>query len=933
MNRETLQTRLPSKTGSVPLITWLTLLLLSAALSLSAQTVTIKGKVTDDTGAGLPGVNIVVKNTTNGTTSDFNGDYTIQVSSKDEVVIVYSFIGFKTKEEAVGGRTVIDVMMETDVQSLSEIVVVGYGVQKKSDITGSIASVSSESLREVPAANLQQALQSRAAGLEIQRVGTTPGAGAQIRIRGERSISGSNDPLIVLDGIPYQGSITDINPDEIQSVEVLKDASATAIYGSRGANGVIIVTTKRGIAGPTRVNFDSYYGVATIARKYDVLNAEEYQTLRDISTWNQGYMPEEVEGMALGRSTDWQDLMYQPGYITNHNVNVSGGTEDSQFSVGTGYFKETTVLPGQDFTRGSLRATMDFKIGEKVKVGLNTINSLSITNGSQFGLNMFPILALSPLMPAYNADGSINITPSGNIDDQLSTYSPLLVKDNEDEWVDRVRRLRTFNSAYAEYEIIEGLKYRLNAGLEVQLQESNQFRGADSYFRPRLGNIARIGNSQEWSYTLENLVTYDKTIGDNHRISATALFSVQESQFTSNFMQKDSINAEFIQYYDLGQSNQSITSLPTYGGSESKWGLISHMVRLNYAYADKYLITVTGRRDASSRLGGKSTIYPAVSLGWNITKETFMESIGVLSNLKLRVGWGETSNQSIAPYATLGGVTSDIGGRPVRYNYGSQIVQGYYVGTAPNANLDWEFTRTTNVGLDFGLLSDRITGSIDWYNSQTNNILYGLSLPASSGIPGNFTSNIGEMENKGFEIQITSNNVRSSNGFTWSTDLNVFWNRNKLLKLNDGFVRNIGNGLHIGHPLSAIYDYKKLGIWQTDEATEAASFGQLPGQLKIADLSGPDGTPDGVINQFDQTVIGSGQADWQGGITNRFNYKGFDLSIVAYVRVGGLLNSAVHAPFGGYLTQLDGRRNQLDVDYWTPTKTPGLHWVIMTQAL
>ncbi|NBW38989.1 MAG: SusC/RagA family TonB-linked outer membrane protein, partial [Cytophagia bacterium] len=522
MNRETLQTRLPSKTGSVPLITWLTLLLLSAALSLAAQTVTIKGKVTDDTGAGLPGVNIVVKNTTNGTTSDFNGDYTIQVSSKDEVVIVYSFIGFKTKEEAVGGRTVIDIMMETDVQSLSEIVVVGYGVQKKSDITGSIASVSSESLREVPAANLQQALQSRAAGLEIQRVGTTPGAGAQIRIRGERSISGSNDPLIVLDGIPYQGSITDINPDEIQSVEVLKDASATAIYGSRGANGVIIVTTKRGIAGPTRVNFDSYYGVATIARKYDVLNAEEYQTLRDISTWNQGYMPEEVEGMALGRSTDWQDLMYQPGYITNHNINVSGGTETSQFSVGTGYFKETTVLPGQDFTRGSLRATMDFKIGEKVKVGLNTINSLSITNGSQFGLNMFPILALSPLMPAYNADGSINITPSGNIDDQLSTYSPLLVKDNEDEWVDRVRRLRTFNSAYAEYEIIEGLKYRLNAGLEVQLQESNQFRGADSYFRPRLGNIARIGNSQEWSYTLENLVTYDKTIGDNHRISATA---------------------------------------------------------------------------------------------------------------------------------------------------------------------------------------------------------------------------------------------------------------------------------------------------------------------------------------------------------------------------------------------------------------------------
>lgn len=903
------------------LYAWLMAPLLLVGLSSAdviAQT-RVTGKVIDSSGESLPGVSILLKGTAIGVSTDADGQYAIELPDGGNHILVYSFIGYKTHEELVGSRTLVNITLETDNKMLDEVVVVGYGTQLKSDITGSIASVSSEALREVPAANLQQALQSRAAGLEIQRIGTTPGAGAQIRIRGERSISGSNDPLIVLDNIPYQGNISDINPDEIESVEVLKDASATAIYGSRGANGVILVTTKRGVKGPTRVNIDSYYGIAQVARKYDVYSPEEYRAMRDISPWNQGYMPEELESINTGRSTDWQDLMYQDGYITNHNLSASGGNEYNQFSVGGGYFKETTVLPGQDYQRGSLRSTMDFKVGEKLKMGFNSMNMLSITNGSQFGLNMFPILALSPLMPAYNTDGTVNRIPAGNIDDQLTTYSPLLLKENNNQWTDRVRRFRTFNSMYGEYEILDGLKYRLNVGLEYQFQEGNQFRGADSYFRPRQGNTARIANSEEWSYTLENLLTYEKTFGGKHRIGATALYSVQKDQFHSSFIQKDSINADFIQYYDLGQSNQSVTNLPTYGGNESSWGLESYMIRLNYAFDDKYLITLTGRRDGSSRLGGKYTNYPAISVGWNLTNENFMKSVPILSNAKLRVGWGETSNQSITPYATLGGVTNSIDGRPVRYNYGSQIVQGYYVGTAPNANLDWEYTRSLNIGLDFGILQDRITGSVEWYNAQTNNILYSQSLPSSSGIPGNFTTNIGEMENKGVEIQLSSTNVRADNGFTWSTDFNIFWNRNKLLKLNDGFERNIANGLHIGHPLTAIYDYKKLGIWQIDEADEAASFGQVPGQLKLADLSGPEGVPDGVINQFDQTVIGSSQAKFQGGLTNRFAFKGFDLSIVAYFRVGGLLNSAVHAPYGAYLTQLDGRRNQISVDYWTPT--------------
>lgn len=892
------------------------------SINLWAQNRTVTGKVTSaENKEAIPGITVIVKNSSVGTVTDAEGNYSLAVP--ENAVLVFSSVGYITQEVAVGSSNVVDVNLATDVKALSEIIVVGYGVQSKSDVTGSIASVSSQALREVPAANLQQALQSRAAGLEIQRVGTTPGAGAQIRIRGERSISGSNDPLIVLDGIPYQGNITDINPDEIQSVEVLKDASATAIYGSRGANGVIIVTSKRGIEGPVKINLDSYYGVATVARKYDVYSPEEYVKLREVSGWatNFGYMPRELESFqggspnnAIIRSTDWQDLMYKDGYITNHNLSVNGGSKNASFSLGAGYFKETTVLPEQDFQRGSLRAAVDITNGKKFKMGISTLNTLSISRGSQFGLGMFPIIALSPLSPAYNPDGSIFKTPSGNVDDEQGTYSPLLAKENDGEWVDKVRRIRTFNSLYAEYQIIKGLKYRLNVGLEYELQEANQFQGSDTYFRPRAGNTARVSNAENWSYTLEHLLMYDKTIAEKHKIGVTALFSAQQSQFHNNFIQKDSINADFIQFYDLGQSKQSTTNLPIYGGSESKWGLLSYMVRVNYAFQDKYLITLTGRRDGSSRLGGKYTNYPAISLGWNISNENFMKSIEAISNLKLRVGWGQTSNQSVNTYSTLGGVSSLLNGnRPIRYNYGSQIVQGYFVSTAPNPDLDWEYTRTLNIGLDFGVLKDRITGSIDWYNAQTNKILYGLALPRSSGLTGSYTANIGEMENKGVEIQISSVNLDLANGFKWETDLNVFWNRNKLLKLNDGFINNIGNGLHLGHPLSAIYDYTKLGVWQTNEADEAATFGQVPGSLKIADLNG-----DGAITALDRSVIGNAQADWQGGLTNRFSYKGFDLSVIAYMRFGGLLTSGVHAPLAGYVTENNGRRNQIKVDYWTP---------------
>lgn len=899
-----------------------TLVLMSA--SLNAQ-ILVKGKVVDENASGMPGVNIVLKGSSTGTTTDSDGNYSLQVPG-DQSVLIFSFIGYVTQEETVNGRSTIDVSLTFSASELSEIVVVGYGTQKKSDVTGSLVSVSSEALREVPVANLQQALQGRAAGVEVQRVGTAPGADARIRVRGERSVYGSNDPLIVLDGIPYSGGLSDINQDEIATMNILKDASATAIYGSRGANGVILITTKRGVAGKTRLTFDSYYGITTVAKKYDLFNAEEYAAMRDYTAvW--AYRPEEVEGLALGRNTDWQDLMYQDGFITNHNIGVSGGTDEARFALGAGYFKETTILPGQDFERYSVKASIDTKIGKRLKLGVNSLNSVNFSNGTQFvnqqantpgafgGGILYNILSNSPLMPAYTANGEIFQRPAGNLDDASQNYSPLFLKDNNNNWVDRVRRLRTFNSLYAEYQILDGLTYRFNLGLNYSQQNSGQFQGRDSYFRTNnLFNRARVRNAEQYSWVAENILNYEKIFADKHRVTLTGLYSAQQDKGFSTQVTQEDITADFIEFYNLGLSNPEGQTV--LAGDEETRGLLSYMGRVNYAYEDRYLFTFTYRRDGSSVLANKWHDYSAVAVGWNVLNESFMPTIPVLSNLKVRAGVGQTSNQSVAAYTTLGGINNSYQNVPIKYNFGTETeVSGYLPTRIPDKTLDWEYTQTSNIGLDFGLLDDRITGSIDAYKATTTNLLFPEFIPLSSGYPDSYLTNIGKIENKGIEIAVSGTAIKSSTGFQWDIDANWFMNRNKLLEIAPGIDRQIADGLFVGHPISAIYDYRKLGVWQLNEAAEAAEYGLVPGQLKLADLNN-----DGTINEEDdREVIGNQQAKWQGGITNRFTYKGFDLSIVTHMRIGGTLLSYLHAPNGAYLTNLTGQRNGLDVDYWTPT--------------
>ncbi len=924
------------------------LLFISAALVLPSygQNNLVKGQIKNEKGQPVINASIVVKGSTTGVSSDANGNF--EISAPPRSILVISSVGYAAKEISIGNNQTLNISLTSSTSDLEQVVVVGYGTQKRRDVTGAVVSINETALREVPVANLQQALQGRAAGLEVQKVGNQAGAGAQIRIRGTRSISGSNEPLIVLDGIPYEGTLNDINPDDVASVDILKDASSTAIYGSRGANGVILLTTKKGRNGETRVSYNGYYGIGKVSNPYPVFNSEEYQAMRNLSTWGAGYQPEEVKGMTLGRNTDWQDLMYENSMRTDHNITVTGGSVGNTFSLGGGYFKETTLLPGEDFTRYSLRAGIDSRIGRKIRVGLTSLSSVNITSGSQFvsGSPLFRMLAISPLMPAYDSAGNIFLIPNGNIDDNNTDgrYSPLLLKNNNNNWVDRVRRLRTFNTLYAEYEIISGLKYRLNLGLNYAQQHAAQFQGSDqptnpSFFRAARGNLARVENGETWGYTAENLLYYDKTIADKHRINFTGLYSIQESQSFNNFVQKDSITEDFVQFYNLALSTPINGANTSLGGGESRWALISYMGRVNYAFDNRYLLTLTYRRDGTSRLaeGNKWFDYPAISAGWVITDESFMQNIKYLNALKLRVGWGKTSNQAIDPYASLGLVNNSnglaagsTGGNIIRYNYGPTIVTGYNVVTLPNPALSWEFTKTTNIGLDFGFLKNRITGSMEWYTSKTDNILYSVNLPVTSGVAGAFPTNIGQMENKGFEFSISSLNYTSGTGFSWSTDLNLFFNKNEILKLSNDVSQDIGSQLFVGYPMSAIYDYNNQGIWQISEAAQAATFNSIPGQLKLEDRSGPNGKPDGIINStYDRYVIGDGDADLQGGMTQRFSFKGFDLSAVFYARFGGKIISQIHQPFASYLTVQDGRRNGLKVDYWTPTNPT--NWFPMPQ--
>ncbi|VBB48394.1 SusC/RagA family TonB-linked outer membrane protein [uncultured Paludibacter sp.] len=883
-----------------------------------SQTI-IRGTVTDTSNETLVGVSVMEFGTNNGTVTNIEGKYELKVSNPN-ATLNFSYVGYKSKTVQVSGQQVINVILESDVVGIDEVVVVGYGTQRRSDVTGAISSVNAETLKEVQAANMTQALQGRVAGVNISQTSTRPGASTQVRIRGSRSLNATNDPLIVVDGIPFAGSINDIVPADIKSIDILKDASATAIYGSRAANGVILVSTYRGlVTNKPQLTYTGSYGIKTVAEQYEVFNAEEFVKFRDAAGWTQ-YLPQELDMMKLGRETDWQKLLYKTGYVTEHNLKVTNGTEKGRYSFGLGYYDETTVLPGQDYQRFSIRLAVDQDINKWLKAGLTSQNSYGITNGEGASM-MYQMLTMSPLAPVYNSadvypynnDGSVYMQPIYPNDDY---YNPLLVYD-QDSWIQRRKRFTTFNSLYGELLFTDWLKYRMNVGVTYTMSDYGHFYGSETPFRNGTISEARRQFNPSLTWTWENMLQYDKAFGI-HKINAVAMYSAEEnesSQFRANALD---MAADFMQYYNLGYYKEGTGNITIPSGDQwySRRALLSLMGRVNYAYDNRYMLTGTVRRDGSSVLakGHNWHTYFAASAGWNIIKEAFMQNQSVFSNLKLRAGFGQTASQGINPYSTLGSLAQN------KYNFGDTKAFGYYVQNLPNTTLSWEPTDTWNIGLDFSIFHETLSGSVEWYRQHTFDLLYQKSLPPTAGVTGSVWVNDAETENKGMEFTLTANvfKAKKQGDFSWSLDANLTFNKNKILSLSGGRTIDESGGFFVGQPIDVIYGYEKIGIWQLDEKKEAEKYGFEPGQVKIRDYSGPEGKPDSVINEYDRHVYGKFAPDFEGGLTSRMEYKNFDLTVVSFFRVGGTLVSQIHQG-NSYLNPLQGRRNQIKVDYWTPT--------------
>ncbi|MFI1744897.1 SusC/RagA family TonB-linked outer membrane protein [Thalassobellus sediminis] len=905
------------KNKNISKLGYLVLMFLFSA-GMTAQ-VSVSGTVSDADGP-VPGVNVILKGSNTGATTDFDGNYTIKnVSSTG--TLVFSYIGYKTKEVSINNQQTINVTLETDTATLDEVVVIGYGTQRKESVTGSVVSIKGEDLAEIQTANFQQALQGRAAGVQITTTGSRPGDAPQIRIRGTRSLTGDNDPLIVLNGIPFSGGLNDINMNDIASLDVLKDASATAIYGSRGANGVILITTKTGKKGQkARFTYNTYYATKQVFAKFPMMNSAQVTQLRaDVASINGGTPIYGIGGDEdLANDTDWQDLLYGSGLQTSHDISIQGGSERGSYNIGMGYFKETSVIPGDDFQRYSLRAQVDQEIGA-FRFGLNSVMNF---NKQSRIMGVGGALSASPLLSPFNADGTIN-TPVRLQTEADDNWIPTRYEINQ-VGAGRVNDqldFGSYNNIYAEVKIpgVEGLKARVNVGLNIRTSRDGNFTGR-GIFNYNLNNPsnASYGSSITRDYVIENQLLFDRTFADKHQVNFVGLFSSQNTEYDNVNLNVQNVPNEQFLFYNLDSSLAE--DITRYGTNYEATGLLSYMARAMYQYDNRYMITATVRSDGSSRLaaGNKWVTYPAMSVGWNIGNEAFMEDVKFVNSLKLRAGYGETSNQAIDPYTTRG----RLGTR--NYNFGSTFATGYYVDKAPNPTLGWEFSETYNYGLDFTLFNNRLSGTAEYYVTNTNDILYNQPLPASSGL-SNVTTNIGATENKGFELSLNGTIIDNPDGLTWDAGINLYTNKNKIVALSSGEEQNVGQLWFVGSPVNVIYDQKRIGLWNTTDADyqylQDFEPGGNAGMIKVqytGDFN-PDGSPTRAINADDR-IIQDPTPDFQGGFNTRFAYKNFDLSMVGTFQKGGIVVSTLYSSHG-YLNLLTGRRNNVDVDYWTPTNT------------
>jgi len=891
----------------------LPLLFLLAALQLAfAQDKLVKGLVSDQQKQPIEGVTVSVKGGTRSTTTDSKGTFSIEAGNG--VVLVFTNVGYKTAEVPVGANNSVQVTLQSDDIAMEEVVVIGYGTQRKEAVTGSVASVSGTTMNEVPAANISRALQGRIAGVNMQQNSSKPGSPMQIRIRGTRSLTADNNPLIVLDGIPFAGSISDINPADIKSVDVLKDASATAIYGSRGANGVILVTTNKGRMGQqAQLAYNGFTGLRTVFAKYPMMSGPEFAEMRRYVGQFQNTLDESDD-----TNTDWQDLFYKNGMVNSHDISVNGGAEKGNYNFGAGYFRDEGVVPLQNYTRYNLRAALDQQVGKIFKFGFNLNQSYSITNGNNLGL--YGVLSASPIANPFNADGTLKSRIQQQTSGQQWVHTRESYEALGDSYINQQRVFGSYNNMYGEIRIpgVEGLTYRTNLGLNFRQNNDGSYTGQGVFSgTPDNVSTASVANGRTVQWVMENLLTYDRTFAQKHNLNLVALYSAEQNTTNSTLISARDIPIDAFQFYNIGRAQGEIIVNPDQQGY-AKSSLMSFMGRAMYTFDNRYMLTMTMRRDGSSRLapGHKWHAYPAISAGWNIHNEKFMSAVPWINQLKLRLGYGQTSNQAVDPYKTLGLLST----RP--YNFDTQFLTGYYMSELPNPSLGWEFSKTYNYGLDFGLFNNRVSGTMEYYVQNTDNILLRVGLPPTNG-GGSYMANIGKTQNKGFELSLNGAVIDNENGWKWDVGVNLYANRNKLVELTSGSQRDEGNQWFVGYPIDVIYDYKKIGLWQADDPyRDILEPGGNVGMIKVEYTGEYDanGVPTRAIGAADRQIINI-QPNFLGGFNTRLAYKNVDLNVVGTFQNGGTLISSLYGSTG-YLNQLNTRAgNNVSVEYWREDRT------------
>lgn len=935
---------------------WKTLILLISIISFSgstfAQTVTLHGHVTDQKGEALIGATIRVGGTTNGgTTTDISGNFNLRTDANTRSLTV-SYVGYITLTVPVkpGTANIGNIILASDANNLNEVVVVGYGVQNKRDVTGATVSVDPKTLAETPSPNVIDALKGRVAGLEIVNTNSRPGSTPSIRLRGNRTIgqganSAADQPLLVVDGTPYTGSISDINPDNIKNLEILKDASSTAIYGSRGSGGVILITTNRGTPGRSITSLSSTFGVRNPESHLKVFNGPQYAQLKTDAILgsimqNNGAAASyplsalEQQGLANGVDVDWQKYAYQQGYYSDNNLNVSGGNETSTFNIGAGYNATTDLIPNNRYERYSIQATIDHKISKTIRIGLNLTNTLSYRN-QPGGFPAGGAAGMTPLVTPFDDAGNLRLFPLvGGFD--ATNVNPLYFKYNGQTAINNQRDYHAFTNIYTEWKPLKNLTYKVTFGYDFTQTLQGQYGGGS--LSPtginQSASTASQRNGDGYHYTLDNLLTYDNTFAQKHHITFTALFGTEKNHYQQMQANVTNIPADVNQFYNLSLGTFSSFSNNNY----AEYGLISEMARLNYSYDGRYALTATVRGDGNSTLapGHQWLYYPALAAAWNISNEKWMQQYSWINNLKLRTGYGITSNGALngSPYQTLGALGIQ------QFQYGGAAggnTLGVSLGSLPNPTLQWQKTAEFSLGLDFAILNNRLSGTVDLYSQKTTGILLGTNNVSSLGGAG-FQSNLGSTASKGIEIALSSINIQNKGGFTWATDFNIAFSRERITGLPNGITQDLNNSLFVGYPLNVAYDLRKIGIWQISDSpgldltksqtsgpvyqkVSGQTYPQYPGQIRVQDVNG-----NGTIDNGDNQILGSDRPQYTGGITNRFTYKNFDLSFNVNFRMGGIvvvqyLTSG--GSIGGYGFLGTGRFNQPYTNYWTPTNPTG----------